>query len=94
MLQECNKFREHQARELLIELLEQQLEERKKLVAELQDSIAKAEELLPDSVLKMEIPATGTTKTEQPIKSEEDATTIKAEAMEEGWTTVLYTPSK
>jgi MED7 protein len=43
MLQECNKFREHQARELLIELLEEQLAERQKLVRELSANIAKAE---------------------------------------------------
>lgn len=46
MLQECNKFREHQARELLIELLEKQLEERKVLLKELQGNIAEADELL------------------------------------------------
>jgi MED7 protein len=50
MLQECNKFREHQARELLIELLEHQLAQRKKLVRELQQNIAKADELLPDEM--------------------------------------------
>jgi len=46
MLQECNKFREHQARETLIELLEQQLAERRKLVRELQANIEKADGLL------------------------------------------------
>ena len=46
MLQECNKFREHQARETLIELLEQQLAERKKLVHELLELTDKANELL------------------------------------------------
>jgi hypothetical protein len=46
MLQECNKFREHQARELLIELLEQQLASRKALTAELKVTIARADELL------------------------------------------------
>jgi len=46
MLQECNKFREHQARETLIELLEQQLAERRKLVRELQTNIEKADGLL------------------------------------------------
>lgn len=35
MLQECNKFREHQARETLIDLLSQQLAKRKELVQEL-----------------------------------------------------------
>jgi MED7 protein len=46
MLQECNKFREHQARELLIELLEEQLAMRRKLVQELRVVIAKAEAVL------------------------------------------------
>jgi len=49
MLQECNKFREHQARELLIELLEYQLAERRKLIAELDADIAKADALLNDN---------------------------------------------
>jgi len=47
MLQECNKFREHQARETLIELLEEQLAERRKLVKELQANIDRADALLP-----------------------------------------------
>jgi MED7 protein len=46
MLQECNKFREHQARELLIQLLEKQLEERNILLQELQANIAEADEQL------------------------------------------------
>jgi len=46
MLQECNKFREHQAREIMIELLEKQLEERKKLLGELRSGIAEADRLL------------------------------------------------
>lgn len=46
MLQECNKFREHQARELMIELLEQQLAERKKLTEKLRENILQADELL------------------------------------------------
>jgi len=45
MLQECNKFREHQARETLIELLQKQLEERKRLVRELQAAVSEADEL-------------------------------------------------
>lgn len=48
MLQECNKFREHQAREMLIELLEQQLAERQRLARELRNNIAKADKLLSD----------------------------------------------
>ncbi|CAB9526434.1 expressed unknown protein [Seminavis robusta] len=60
MLQECNKFREHQARELLIDLLEQELSERRKLAEELKTSIAKADELLlgEDSKPKEEETAT------------------------------------
>lgn len=46
MLQECNKFREHQAREILIELLEKQLSERLKLLKELESRIAEADKLL------------------------------------------------
>lgn len=46
MLQECNKFREHQAREILIELLEKQLEQRERLLEELKASIAEADKLL------------------------------------------------
>jgi len=49
MLQECNKFREHQARELLIELMEKELAQRQNLIRELQKHIAKANELLPPS---------------------------------------------
>lgn len=46
MLQECNKFREHQARELLIEMLEKQLKERRKLISELKVHIEQADSLL------------------------------------------------
>ena len=46
MLQECNKFREHQAREILIDLLEEQLAERQRLVQELKSGIAQADSLL------------------------------------------------
>ena len=46
MLQETNKFREHQSRELLIEVLEQQNEEREKLIQELEDKIQQADALL------------------------------------------------
>mmetsp|Transcript_210 Transcript_210/g.207 ORF Transcript_210/g.207 Transcript_210/m.207 type:complete len:123 (-) Transcript_210:67-435(-) len=44
MLQECNKFREHQAREVLIETLEKQLAERHMALAELQKQIKIAED--------------------------------------------------
>jgi hypothetical protein len=47
MLQECNKFREHQAREILIELLEKQLEERKTVLSDLNTQIARADDLFP-----------------------------------------------
>ena len=46
MLQECNKFREYQARENLIELLETQLAERRKLINELLVNIESADALL------------------------------------------------
>lgn len=48
MLQETNKFREHQSRELLIEILEQQNEEREKLIKELEDRIQQTDALLSD----------------------------------------------
>jgi len=48
MLQECNKFREHQAREILIELLEEHLAERQTLLRELEDDIQRADSLLLD----------------------------------------------
>lgn len=46
MLQETNKFREHQSRELLIEILEKQNEEREKLIQELEDKIQQGDALL------------------------------------------------
>ena len=46
MLQETNKFREHQARENLIALLEAQLEERKRLIQELDSATAEVDEIL------------------------------------------------
>ena len=46
MIQECNKFREHQARETLIELLEQQLLERQTALAELNKQIQSANVVL------------------------------------------------
>jgi hypothetical protein len=44
MLQECNKFREHQAHETLIELLEKQLAQRKQLVRELRSQMESVEQ--------------------------------------------------
>jgi hypothetical protein len=52
MLQETNKFREHQSRELLIEILELQLNERHKLIEELEEKITKADALLDDGPSK------------------------------------------
>ena len=46
MLQECNKFREHQAREILIDTLDQQLERRKEGLALLKSQIGEADEAL------------------------------------------------
>mmetsp|Transcript_39739 Transcript_39739/g.45270 ORF Transcript_39739/g.45270 Transcript_39739/m.45270 type:complete len:95 (-) Transcript_39739:58-342(-) len=46
MLQECNKFREHQAREVLIELLEKQLTKRKAALKVLKDEAQKVQILL------------------------------------------------
>lgn len=46
MLQECNKFREHQAREILIDLLEREQQYRKKIIANLESQIADADKLL------------------------------------------------
>jgi predicted RNase H-like nuclease (RuvC/YqgF family) len=48
MLQETNKFREHQSREILIEILELELRERQKLIEELERKVAQADLLLPD----------------------------------------------
>lgn len=50
MLQECNKFREHQAREILIELLEKQLQHRKMLIQELQEGMVQADALLAGGI--------------------------------------------
>jgi len=46
MLQECNKFREHQAREVLIELLEKQLVKRKEVLEVLKSEVEKVRTLL------------------------------------------------
>lgn len=54
MLQETNKFREHQSREILIEILEKQLEERLKLIDELEKDVASADALLGDIPQAME----------------------------------------
>jgi hypothetical protein len=48
MLEETNKFREHQSRELLIETLIEQNEEREKLIKELEDKIEQTDALLSD----------------------------------------------
>lgn len=46
MLQECNKFREHQAREVLIDLLEKEQQDRKEIIKNLRSQVAEADELL------------------------------------------------
>mmetsp|Transcript_18793 Transcript_18793/g.26463 ORF Transcript_18793/g.26463 Transcript_18793/m.26463 type:complete len:109 (+) Transcript_18793:603-929(+) len=46
MLQECNKFREHQAREILIETLEKQLEERTSTIDLLKKQISNSDSIL------------------------------------------------
>ena len=46
MLQECNKFREHQAREILIDTLELQLKRRRRGLELLKERIKSAEEAL------------------------------------------------
>lgn len=46
MLQECNKFREHQAREILIELLEKEQESRKQIIEKLRNQVEDADKLL------------------------------------------------
>jgi hypothetical protein len=46
MLQETNKFREHQSREILIGILEKQLDERQKLIEELEKDVTTADALL------------------------------------------------
>ena len=46
MLQECNKFREHQAREILISTLEQQLESRQEGLEMLKKQIEQADSAL------------------------------------------------
>jgi len=47
---QTNKFREHQSRELLIEILEKQLMQREKFIRELEDKIAKADVLLEQNI--------------------------------------------
>ena len=46
MLKECNKFRQHQAREILIEVLESQLADRQQAAKELNDQIDEAKRFL------------------------------------------------
>jgi len=46
MLQECNKFREHQAREILISTMERQLERRREGLASLREEIGAADRAL------------------------------------------------
>ncbi|KAG7346066.1 MED7 family protein [Nitzschia inconspicua] len=53
MIEEANKFREHQSREILIGVLEQQLSERQKLIRELEGRISQADALLESNPGKM-----------------------------------------
>ena len=46
MIQECNKFREHQAREILINTLEEQLRQREEGLELLRKEIGEAESAL------------------------------------------------
>ncbi len=46
MLQECNKFREHQAREIFIETLETQLTDRQNALTVLKEEIEKTDTAL------------------------------------------------
>jgi hypothetical protein len=46
MLQECNKYREHQAREILIDLLEKEQQERIKIIENLRSQVVEADKLL------------------------------------------------
>jgi len=48
MLKECNKFREHQAREILIETLETQLSDRQAAVDELNRQIEQSDNALSE----------------------------------------------
>ena len=52
MLKECNKFREHQARELLIETLEAQLHDRKRAMDELKGQLSTSDDVLTSLALK------------------------------------------
>ncbi|CAJ1954565.1 unnamed protein product [Cylindrotheca closterium] len=52
MLQETNKFREHQAREFLIEVLEKQLVQRQTLLEELQEGMQHVDSIVPAEELK------------------------------------------
>jgi uncharacterized protein YbbC (DUF1343 family) len=55
MLQESNKFREHQAREILIDVLEKQLEEKRGLLKELHEGISKTDGLLGDTAKEVDV---------------------------------------
>ena len=46
MLKECNKFRQHQAREIMIEVLESQLTDRQNATKELNGQINEANRVL------------------------------------------------
>mmetsp|Transcript_14691 Transcript_14691/g.27611 ORF Transcript_14691/g.27611 Transcript_14691/m.27611 type:complete len:91 (-) Transcript_14691:609-881(-) len=50
LLKECNKFREHQARECMIQTLEKQLLDRTNAVRELRNQILEANQFLMEAV--------------------------------------------
>lgn len=49
MLQETNKFREHQARHNLIQLLEEQIKERKRLTTKLREAMEEVDDVFGSS---------------------------------------------
>merc|ERR1711862_128845 len=48
MLQECNKFREHQGREILIDILEKQLVDRRDAISRLRQQVDLVDQYLKD----------------------------------------------
>jgi len=48
MIQECNKYRDHQGREVLIKTLEEQLEERNNILHNVKKEVKNAEEVLKE----------------------------------------------
>mmetsp|Transcript_7523 Transcript_7523/g.16297 ORF Transcript_7523/g.16297 Transcript_7523/m.16297 type:complete len:84 (-) Transcript_7523:463-714(-) len=52
MHEEANKFREHQAREILIGTLQRQVDERRRVLDDLNEQILKADEALKAALYK------------------------------------------